>query len=85
MTDTKKLYTVDEVCALYNISRSLAYELIGKKVFQRLKIGRKTVITAESLDAWMAGMLEAGAASAARTQKAMAELNAALPRSSKTE
>ena len=49
----KRAYSVDDIMAILDISRSSAYILIKKKLFRSLKIGNQLRISKASFDAWL--------------------------------
>lgn len=50
-----RAYTVPQVCKIIQCSKSTAYELLKAGQLKRLKIGKKTLIPAESVDALLKG------------------------------
>jgi hypothetical protein len=49
----KAAYTVDEVIDLLSLGRNLVFDLLNAGELQRVKIGRRTIVTAESLAAFL--------------------------------
>ena len=49
----KLAYSIQEVCGLLSIGRTTLYALIGQGDLTVLKIGRRTLISAKSLDAFI--------------------------------
>lgn len=49
----KRTYTVREVAALLQISKSKAYELCKEDAFRIIKIGRSVRISKASFDGWL--------------------------------
>lgn len=49
-------YPIPEFCTRYGCGRSTAYELIGAGKLLAKKIGRRTVIDAESASRWYAAI-----------------------------
>lgn len=49
----KKLLTVTETAEICNLSRPSIYELINKGELPVIKFGRKTLIPANAIDAWI--------------------------------
>lgn len=49
----KRAYSVDDIMAILDISRSSAYILIKKNFFRSLKIGNQLRISKASFDAWL--------------------------------
>lgn len=45
-------YRVEDFCAVFGISRRTAWQLISDGHVEALKVGRRTLITAESAAAW---------------------------------
>ena len=54
------LYPVQETQHLLGISHATIYRLIAAKRLDAVKIGAKTLITAESISAFLAGLPKAG-------------------------
>lgn len=54
MPDSKKrAYSVDDIMAILDISRSSAYILIKKNLFRSIKIGNQIRISKASFDEWL--------------------------------
>lgn len=49
----KRAYSVDDIMAILDISRSSAYILIKKKLFRSVKIGNQLRISKASFDEWL--------------------------------
>ncbi len=49
----KKVYSVDDLMAILDISRSTAYILIKKNLFRSVKIGNQLRISKASFDEWL--------------------------------
>lgn len=49
----KRTYSVDDIMAILDISRSTAYILIKKKYFRSIKIGNQIRISKISFDTWL--------------------------------
>lgn len=49
----KRAYSVDDIMAILDISRSSAYILIKKNFFRSIKIGKQLRISKTSFDAWL--------------------------------
>jgi excisionase family DNA binding protein len=49
----KLAYSIQEACGLLSIGRTTIYALIGQGELAVLKIGRRTLISAKSLDAFI--------------------------------
>ncbi|RXH06725.1 helix-turn-helix domain-containing protein [Bradyrhizobium vignae] len=49
----KLAYSIQEACSLLSIGRTTIYALIGQGDLAILKIGRRTLISAKSLDAFI--------------------------------
>lgn len=56
---TKRVLTVAEFCRDYNVSKTLAYQLMNAGKLSSLKIGAKRVITTDAAEAWLASLAEA--------------------------
>jgi excisionase family DNA binding protein len=52
-TPDKRIYTVNEIAIILNISRSSAYELIKQELFRSVKIGANIRISKNSFDYWL--------------------------------
>ena len=53
LTFDKRTYTVDEVAALLQISRSKSYELCRQGLFKTIKVGRAVRVSKLSFDDWL--------------------------------
>ena len=64
----KRAYSVDDIMAMLDISRSSAYILIKKNLFRSFKIGKQLRISKASFDEWLdkASALAALAGSSSR-------------------
>ena len=49
----KRTYSVEDIHRILGISRSTAYQLIRKKVFKSVKVGKQIRISRSSFDAWL--------------------------------
>lgn len=49
---TKQAYTIAQFCAAYGISKSFTYKLIAAGKLQTVKVGRRTLVTGESVQEW---------------------------------
>ncbi len=49
----KRAYSVDDIMAILDISRSSAYILIKKNFFRSFKIGKQLRISKASFDEWL--------------------------------
>lgn len=54
-----RAYTIPEFCAVYNVSRSKAYEEIKAKRLKIRKAGRATLVATEDAEAWFLSLGEA--------------------------
>lgn len=52
----KRLYKVQEVIAITSLGRTSIYKAIGEGLLIAKKFGKKTLITAESLEAFIASL-----------------------------
>lgn len=50
---SKKAYSVREVCKICGIGRSTFYVALGTGALTAVKLGRRTLVPAESLDSWI--------------------------------
>lgn len=55
----KKLYSVKELEAVTSLKRTALFELLRRNELSRIKIGGRTCVTAESLDAFIARRIAA--------------------------
>lgn len=49
----KRAYSVDDIMAILDISRSSAYILIKKNLFRSVKVGNQLRISKASFDEWL--------------------------------
>ena len=49
----RRTYSVEDIQRILDISRSTAYQLIRKKVFKSVKVGKQIRISRSSFDAWL--------------------------------
>lgn len=66
--------TVKEVSEIYNISRSLIYELMASRKIKRIKVGRKTLIERQSVNSWLEVLYERQTAHISEGAKAHKEI-----------
>lgn len=67
----KRFYTPREFCAAYGMGRTRLYDLIAQGKIAAVKDGQKTLIAAESAEAWAASLPRfKSAAASARTTRA---------------
>lgn len=52
---SRKVYTVQEVAMMLNISRSYTYELLKAKRIPVLQLGTRVVIPKKKFDEWLEG------------------------------
>lgn len=55
LPNTRRVLTIDETAQVLASGRSTIYNLINANRLEALKIGRKTVITTASVEAFLAG------------------------------
>ncbi len=53
--ETKKVYTVQEMQDILDISRNMAYQIVADPPFKVMKIGGAIRISKASFDAWLEG------------------------------
>lgn len=59
MNETKRrLYPLPEAAELLGVGRSTIYELIGAGALASVKIGRRTLVPAEAIDRYIAGLTD---------------------------
>ena len=49
----RRTYSVEDIQRILDISRSTAYQLIRKKLFKSVKVGKQIRISKTSFDAWL--------------------------------
>jgi len=49
----KRVYSVDEIAEILNISRGSAYELIREGLFRTVRIGSAIRVSRQSFDDWL--------------------------------
>jgi excisionase family DNA binding protein len=54
MKHSRLAYTVQEAAEAASVGRTLIYEQIGKGLLAARKVGRRTLITADDLETWLA-------------------------------
>lgn len=59
---TKQLYSVNEFCQLWNVSRTDFYRQIQAGKLSILKRGRRSFISRETAENWMASLQRVGGA-----------------------
>lgn len=53
MSDTKLAYGIDEACSALSIRPTLLHDLIRRKQIASIKVGRRRLITAMALQAYL--------------------------------
>jgi excisionase family DNA binding protein len=53
---SKELLTITEFCEASNLGRTRVYELLQSGELKAVKIGRRTFIRREDMQAWLAGL-----------------------------
>lgn len=69
----RALWPIDEFCSSHGISKTTAYDLLSSGALTAVKVGRRSLLTAESVERWRASLpafesgtpLQLGSASAA--------------------
>lgn len=56
------LLSIPELCDVLNVGRTMAYELIEEKQITRVKVGRRSFVTAESVRGYVNRLAEAALA-----------------------
>jgi len=64
MTHASK--SVQEFCTAHRTSRPTFYRMLAAGKIEALKIGRRTIVSAEAEAAWLASLPKAGSAKAVR-------------------
>lgn len=49
----KRTYSVDDIQIILDISRSTTYQLIRRKLFKSVKVGKQIRISRKSFDEWL--------------------------------
>jgi len=49
----KRTYSVPEIAAILQISKSMAYEMCKKSLFKTVKVGKYVRISKPSFDSWL--------------------------------
>ena len=52
----KRTYSVQEIAEILQISKSMAYEVCKRSLFQTVKVGKYVRISKPSFDSWLEGM-----------------------------
>ena len=52
-TSEKRVYSVDEIAEILNISRGSSYELIKQGLFNTVRIGSAIRVSKKSFDEWL--------------------------------
>lgn len=58
----RKLTAIPDVCGQLSVGRSTVYGLIDDGTLRRVKVGARTLIPQVDVDAFIAGLLDGGAA-----------------------
>ncbi len=59
MTDEqtqRELWPIPEFCRAYGVSKSTAYELLASGALTAVKVGRRSLLTAASVERWRASL-----------------------------
>ena len=51
----KRTYSVQEIAEILQISKSMAYEICRRRLFQTVKVGKYVRISRQSFDSWLEG------------------------------
>lgn len=54
--EVKRAYNIPEFCKRFSVGRTRAYEEIRTRRLRALKIGRRTIITNDDAESWLAGL-----------------------------
>ena len=57
--NTALCYKVDDLCGLLSISRPTAYELVHKRDFPKIQVGRRILVPRAGLEKWLESQLNA--------------------------
>jgi len=58
---TRRAYSIAAFCDAFCVSRSKTYQLLAEGNLQAIKLGRKTLITADEADRWLQSLSESSA------------------------
>ena len=53
LSQTKRAYSVPEIAAMLQISRSKAYDLCKENLFTVVKVGKSVRVSKKSFDSWL--------------------------------
>ena len=53
LSQTKKAYSVPEIAAMLQISKSKAYDLCKENLFTVVKVGKSVRVSKKSFDSWL--------------------------------
>jgi excisionase family DNA binding protein len=60
---TGRAFPIDEFCRIYGIGRTTAYYEIAARRLRAVKVGRRTLITQDAAEAWLAALPESNSLS----------------------
>jgi excisionase family DNA binding protein len=58
-----RAFRIDDFCRLYGVGRTTAYQEIAAGRLRAVKVGRRTLVTHDAAEAWLAALPEARTAS----------------------
>jgi excisionase family DNA binding protein len=56
---TPRVFSIDEFCRRYGIGRTSAYQEMSAYRLRAVKVGRRTLITQDAAEAWLAALRQA--------------------------
>jgi excisionase family DNA binding protein len=55
-SDLPRALSIDEFCSRYGVGRTTAYQEIAARRLRAVKVGRRTLITRDAAEAWLASL-----------------------------
>lgn len=55
-TAQRELWPIPEFCRAFGVSKTTAYDLLSKGTLTALRVGRRSLLTAESVERWRASL-----------------------------
>jgi excisionase family DNA binding protein len=55
-SDIARALSIDEFCSRYGVGRTTAYQEIAARRLRAVKVGRRTLITRDAAEAWLASL-----------------------------
>jgi excisionase family DNA binding protein len=57
-TDSRRAFPIREFCRQYGVGRTVTYQEIASGRLRAVKVGRRTLITYDAAEAWLAALPE---------------------------